>query len=289
MSYRQISTLVLRSSKLATTSSVRLSARRAVSTGAFARPMLGDTQSRLSNPVSSRLSGSSPSSALIQKRSMFIQTTATPNEDALKFLPSQEILPAEMGTLEYVSGREAHSSPLARKLFAVDGIRSVMFGRDFITVEKDPESVWMVLKPEIFSVLTEHLTAGLPVVVEGTAAASDTAAADDDDEVVAMIKELIDTRIRPAIQEDGGDLQYRGFTDEGVVLLKLQGACRSCDSSAVTLKNGIESMLMHYVEEVTGVEQVLDPEEQVSLNAFEKLEKKLNSKTDPSLDAPPSL
>lgn len=291
MSSRQISTLVLRSSKLAT-SSMRMSARRAVSTGAFARPMLGDTQSRLSNPVSStRLSGNSTprSSAMIQKRSMFIQTTATPNEDALKFLPSQEILPAEMGTLEYVSGREAHSSPLARKLFAVDGIRSVMFGRDFITVEKDPESVWMVLKPEIFSVLTEHLTAGLPVVVEGTAAASDTAAADDDDEVVAMIKELIDTRIRPAIQEDGGDLQYRGFTDEGVVLLKLQGACRSCDSSAVTLKNGIESMLMHYVEEVTGVEQVLDPEEQASLNAFEKLEKKLNSKADPSLDAPPSL
>lgn len=221
---------------------------------------------------------------------MFIQTTPTPNDDALKFLPSQEVLPPNSGTLEYVSGRDAHSSPLARKLFAVDGIRSVMFGPDFITVEKDSESSWMVLKPEIFSILTEHLSAGFPVVVEGTAAAQDTMASDDDDEIVSMIKELIDTRIRPAIQEDGGDLQYRGFTPEGVVLLKLQGACRSCDSSSVTLKNGIESMLMHYVEEVTGVEQVLDPEEEASLKQFEKLEKKLgNSKSSETLEAPPSL
>ncbi|VVT45414.1 uncharacterized protein SAPINGB_P000742 [Magnusiomyces paraingens] len=233
----------------------------------------------------------------MQARSMFIQTTPTPNEDALKFLPSQRILPASFGTrtMEFLSGRDAHASPLARKLFAIDGVKSVMLGPDFLTVEKvgrakgddassgsvaagdeDPAAVsWMVLKPEIFAVLTEHLSAGLPVVVEGTHAAADTAASEDDDEVVAMIKELIDTRIRPAIQEDGGDIEYRGFTPEGVVQLKLQGACRSCDSSSVTLKNGIESMLMHYVEEVTGVEQVLDPEEQVAINEFAKFEEKL--------------
>jgi Fe-S cluster biogenesis protein NfuA len=227
-----------------------------------------------------------------QRRTMFIQTMPTPNDDALKFLPSQEVLPATSGTLEYVSGRDAHSSPLARKLFAVDGIKSVMFGSDFITVEKDPEASWTLLKPEIFSILTEHLTAGLPVVVEGTEAAQDTMPSEEDDEVVSMIKELIDTRIRPAIQEDGGDIQYRGFTDKGVVLLKLQGACRSCDSSSVTLKHGIESMLMHYVEEVTGVEQVLDPEEEASLKQFEKLENKLktaSSAKDNGLEAPPAL
>lgn len=220
---------------------------------------------------------------------MFIQTTATPNDDALKFLPSQEILPESMGTLEYVSGRSAHASPLARKLFAVDGIRSVMFGHDFLTVEKENESSWGVLKPEIFSILTEHLSAGLPVVVEGTEAASDTAASEDDDEVVSMIKELIDTRIRPAIQEDGGDIQYKGFTKDGIVQLKLQGACRSCESSGVTLRNGIESMLMHYVEEVQGVEQVLDENEQESLKVFERLEKKLEGEKDDNFAAPPAL
>ncbi|ANB11270.1 Nfu1p [Sugiyamaella lignohabitans] len=214
---------------------------------------------------------------LVSSRSMYIQTSATPNDDALKFLPSQEVLGDGARTIEYLSGRDAHSSPLARKLFAVDGVRSVMFGPDFITVEKDPESNWIYLKPEIFSLLTEHLSAGGPVVLEGTEAASDTLPSEEDSEVVSMIKELIDTRIRPAIQEDGGDLEYRGFTDDGIVQLKLRGACRSCDSSSVTLKNGIESMLMHYVEEVTGVEQVLDPEEEVSLKEFDKLEKKLEA------------
>jgi Fe-S cluster biogenesis protein NfuA len=211
-------------------------------------------------------------------RNLYIQTSNTPNDDALKFLPSQDVLGEGSGTIEYLSGREAHSSPLAKKLFAVDGVRSVMFGPDFITVEKDPESQWMILKPEIFSILTEHLSAGGPIVMEGTEASADTMPSEDDSEVVSMIKELIDTRIRPAIQEDGGDIEYRGFTDEGVVLLKLRGACRSCDSSSVTLKNGIESMLMHYVEEVTGVEQILDPEEEISLQEFQKLEQKLKEK-----------
>lgn len=232
-----------------------------------------------------------------QRRTMFIQTSTTPNEDALKFLPSQRVLPESYGTstLEYLSGRDAHSSPLARKLFAIDGVKSVMLGSDWLTVEKvksdetnADSTSWQILKPEVFSVLTEHLSAGLPVVVGGTHAAADTAVNDDDDEVVSMIKELIDTRIRPAIQEDGGDIVYMGFTDEGVVQLKLQGACRSCDSSSVTLKNGIESMLMHYIEEVSGVEQVLDPEEENSIEEFKKFEKKFEQQKENSTP-PPSL
>lgn len=237
-----------------------------------------------SSPVSSlvvarpRVSNINRVQNTIQKRNLFIQTASTPNEDALKFLPSEKtVLGPGAGTIEYLNGREAHSSPLARRLFAVDGVRSVMFGPDFITVEKNPEVSWTILKPEIFSLLTEHLSAGGPIVMEGTTANSDTAPSEEDSEVVSMIKELIDTRVRPAIQEDGGDIEYRGFTDDGVVLLKLRGACRSCDSSSVTLKNGIEAMLMHYVEEVNGVEQILDEEEKVSLEQFAKLEEKLAS------------
>lgn len=221
-------------------------------------------------------------------RSLFIQTASTPNEDALKFLPSQDVLGQGAGTVEYLTGRDAFTSPLARKLFGVDGVKGVMFGPDFITVEKEPEDNWAILKPEIFSLLTEYLSSGEPVIVEGGQQPSDTAAHEDDTEAVSMIKELIDTRIRPAIQEDGGDVQYMGFTPEGVVQLKLQGACRSCDSSAVTLKNGIESMLMHYVEEVTGVEQVLDENEKIGLQEFKKLEAKLQQK-DKEDDISPSL
>ena len=217
-----------------------------------------------------------------QTRSLWIQTESTPNADALKFVPAgQQILPDSVsGTIEYLSGREAHGSPLARKLFAVDGVSSVFFGRDFVTVTKGNESSWHTLKPEIFALLMEHLTAGEPVLSDVGAAsgvAQDTAINEDDDEVVSMIKELLDTRIRPSIQEDGGDIEYRGFVD-GVVQLKLRGACRTCDSSTVTLKNGIESMLMHYVPEVEAVEQVLDPEEQMANDTFAEFEKNLQAK-----------
>ncbi|KAK9241134.1 scaffold protein Nfu/NifU N terminal-domain-containing protein [Lipomyces kononenkoae] len=210
-----------------------------------------------------------------QRRTMFIQTATTPNQDALKFIPSMEILPVGSRAIEFVNGREAHSSPLARKLFTVDGVRSVMFGSDFITVEKDPYLSWSVLKPEVFSILTEFLSSGAKIILEETTMNEDTMPMEGDSEVVSMIKELIDTRIRPAIQEDGGDVEYRGLTDEGVVKLKLRGACRTCDSSSVTLKNGIEAMLMHYVDGVTGIEQVLDPEEEISAKEFEKFEQKL--------------
>lgn len=162
--------------------------------------------------------------------------------------------------LEYTSPRSTltppHPSQLASKLLNVDGVSSVFYGPDFITVTKATDVNWAHVKPEVFSLITEAVTSGEQIVntaergtsaeaLEG-AAEDSLAASDEDDEVVAMIKELLETRIRPAIQEDGGDIEFRGFED-GVVNLKLRGACRTCDSSTVTLKNGIESMLMHYV------------------------------------------
>lgn len=195
-------------------------------------------------------------------RSLFIQTEDTPNEQALKFLPSTTIMPTGE-TIEFLSGREAFASPLARKLFAVEGIKTVMFGSNFITVEKKSHTQWMLIKPEIFSILTESLTSGEPIFDEGTVLPKDTAFDDEDDDIVAMIKELIFTKIRPAIQEDGGDIEFVNFEeDTGTVVLRLRGACRSCDSSSVTLKNGIESMLKHYIEEVEDVRQVEEEEEE---------------------------
>lgn len=169
----------------------------------------------------------------------------------------------ENETLEFLSGREAARSPLAVKLFSIDGIKSVMFGSNFITIEKLANSnQWAVMKPEIFLILTEHLTTGAPVINDDYELSNDMEINEDDDEVVAMIKELIFTRIRPAIQEDGGDIEFARFDeDSGTVYLKLKGACRSCESSSVTLKNGIESMLKHYIEEVQAVEPVEEEEE----------------------------
>lgn len=220
------------------------------------------------------------------RRSMFIQTESTPNEDAVKFLPGVRVLPeGYSGTKEYVDGRTAHESPLARALFKVDGVRHVFLGPDFITITKDSSAVWQIMKPDMYGAIMDFFSSGLPSLLEGEgeegAGASipqDTAPHPDDTEVVSMVKELLDTRIRPSIQEDGGDIEYRGMNEEGVVFLKLRGACRTCDSSVVTLKNGIQGMLMHYVPEVTGVEQIIDEEEEVGLREFEKLEESLNSK-----------
>lgn len=207
-------------------------------------------------------------------RWLYIQTASTPNEDALKFLPSQQLLGAGAQTIEMLSAKDAAISPLAAKLFTVPGVRGVLLGPDFVTVEKEAESQWAQLKPELHALLSEHLVSGEPVLDLESTPAVDTAYDENDSEAVGLIKELIETRIRPAIQEDGGDIQFRGFED-GIVKLKLQGACRSCDSSALTLKNGIEAMLMHYVEEVKGTEQVMDDEEVVAQAEFEKLESAL--------------
>lgn len=181
---------------------------------------------------------------------------------ALKFLPNHDVLPKNLSApfLEYLSPRSTlappHPSPLAARLLNVDGITSVFYGADFITVTKAPDTNWAWVKPEVFSMITEAVTSGEQIVntVENQSQEAgqeggeqDTLSYNENDsEVVGMIKELLETRIRPAIQEDGGDIEFRGF-ENGNVLLKLRGACRTCDSSTVTLKNGIENMLMHYV------------------------------------------
>jgi len=188
-----------------------------------------------------------------------------------------------------------YPSPLAAKLLDVDGVSSVFYGPDFITVTKAEDVNWQHVKPEVFSLITEAITSGDSIVNkvdsatpgEGQEGVGEDSLAEneDDDEVVAMIKELLETRIRPAIQEDGGDIEFRGFED-GMVLLKLRGACRTCDSSTVTLKNGIESMLMHYIEEVKGVNQVLDQEEEIAMKEFARFEEKLRQQKGP--EAAPS-
>lgn len=180
----------------------------------------------------------------------------------MKFLPNHPILPSELSTkfLEYLSPRSTlappHPSPLASRLLNIDGVSSVFYGSNFITITKCPDSNWAHVKPEVFSLITEAVTSGEPIVKtiadrpnhsDGEGAFQDSlTCSDDDSETVSLIKELLETRIRPSIQDDGGDIEFRGFID-GKVLLKLRGACRTCDSSTVTLKNGIESMLMHYV------------------------------------------
>lgn len=204
-------------------------------------------------------------------RNLFIQTMETPSEQALKFLPSVQIL-KENETREFLSGREAACSPLALKLFSIDGIKTIMFGSNFITVEKANDEIdWSVLKPEIFSILTEYLTNGSPIINEESELSLDVEINEEDDEIVAMIKELIFTRIKPAIQEDGGDIEFVKFIEEnGTVFLKLKGACRSCDSSTVTLKNGIESMLKFYIEEVETVEQISEDDTTEITEQFQK-------------------
>ncbi|PWY85355.1 NifU-related protein [Aspergillus eucalypticola CBS 122712] len=246
------------------------------------RPTLKPHQHSL---VQARVNGPSPSS----KRTIFIQTENTPNPDALKFIPNHRVLPENFPTtfLEYLSPRSTlappHPSPLAASLLNVDGVTSVFYGPDFITVTKATDANWAHIKPEIFSLITQAVTSGEAIVntvaktgesgQEGGESES-LAYEEEEDEVIGMIKELLDTRIRPAIQEDGGDIEFRGF-ENGIVLLKLRGACRTCDSSTVTLRNGIESMLMHYIEEVQGVEQVLDQEEEISMHEFARFEEKL--------------
>lgn len=231
----------------------------------------------------------------VSERSMFIQTESTPNEASLKFIPGVQV--TNGGTYEFLDLRAALPSPLATRLLHIDGLTGVFFGPDFVTCSKDDSLNWSILKPEIFACLMEHFSSGAPLFRDGEAegGAEDTRILDTDSEVVGMIKELLETRVRPAIQEDGGDIEYKGFNVEtGVVSLKLKGSCRGCSSSSVTLKNGIERMLMHYVPEVQLVEQVslafsredvvdanrqvLDEEEIIAQNEFEKLEKRLEQK-----------
>jgi Fe-S cluster biogenesis protein NfuA len=183
---------------------------------------------------------------------MFIETEGTPNPATLKFLPGRDVMGA--GTADFAAPDAAARSPLAAALFALPGVARVFLGGDFITVTKSGDSGWQSLKPQVLGAIMEHFVAGRPVI-EGQDAEADEDVAPEDAEIVAQIKELLDTRVRPAVAGDGGDIVFRGFRD-GVVRLHMQGACSGCPSSTATLKHGIENMLRHYVPEVIAVEQV---------------------------------
>ncbi|KAJ8681024.1 hypothetical protein QAD02_016811 [Eretmocerus hayati] len=218
--------------------------------------------------------GCNPSLFEFQKRCMFIQTQDTPNPNSLKFIPGVQVL--EKGqTQDFPGVKDAYSSPLAKMLFRIEGVKSVFFGPDFITVTKADEEVeWSVLKPEIFANIMDFFASGLPILTEAQAP-SDTAVNEEDDEIVQMIKELLDTRIRPTVQEDGGDIVFMGF-ENGIVKLKMQGSCTSCPSSVVTLKSGVLNMMQFYIPEVLDVHQVEDEADKAAKAEFEKFEKKIN-------------
>ena len=183
---------------------------------------------------------------------MFIQTEPTPNPATLKFLPGKPVM--TRGTANYTSAEEASASPLAGRVFAVDGVEGVFLGADFITATKADASDWDDLKPRVLSAIMDHFTSGDPAVVETESPAA-AEAGDEDNEIVSQIKELLDTRVRPAVAQDGGDIVFQGFED-GIVYLHMQGACAGCPSSTATLKYGIENMLRYYLPEVREVRPV---------------------------------
>lgn len=189
---------------------------------------------------------------------MFIETETTPNPASLKFLPGQQVMAS--GTREFSSPEAAEISPLAQAIFDTGEVVMVFFGGDFISVTAAPGADWSALKPQVVSILLDHFVSEAPLFVGGDASGisipDDTAMVVDDDpenaDIVAQINELLETRIRPAVAGDGGDIAYRGFKD-GIVYLTLQGACSGCPSSTATLKHGIEGLLKHYVPEVVEV------------------------------------
>ncbi len=191
---------------------------------------------------------------------MLIETESTPNPATLKFLPGRAVM--ESGTRDFATPEEAEASPLAAALFSLGDVTGVFFGRDFVSVTAAPGVGWSDLKPDVLGILMDHFLAEVPLFNAASANFSvppeaETGFSDDpaDADVIEQIKELIETRVRPAVANDGGDIVYRGF-DKGNVYLKMQGACAGCPSSTATLKNGIESLLKHYVPEVTAVHAV---------------------------------
>jgi Fe-S cluster biogenesis protein NfuA len=183
---------------------------------------------------------------------MFIQTESTPNPATLKFLPGQAVL--EAGTADFPTADAAAKSPLARRIFGAGPVTGVFFGTDFVTVTKAEGADWAHVKPGILGAIMEHFQSGAPVM-EGEAAGGHAAHTGEDGDIVRQIKELLDTRVRPAVAQDGGDITFHGF-DRGVVYLHMQGACAGCPSSTLTLKMGIENLLRHYIPEVTEVRPV---------------------------------
>jgi len=184
---------------------------------------------------------------------MFIETESTPNPATLKFLPGCKVMGS--GTADFAHPETAAGSPLATSLFGLEGVARVFLGADFVTVTKTEATEWQALKPQVLGAVMEHFVSGRPVIEGAAEAAQEEDVAPEDQEIVDQIKELLDTRVRPAVASDGGDIVFRGYS-KGVVRLHMQGACSGCPSSAATLKHGIENMLRHYVPEVVAVEQV---------------------------------
>jgi NFU1 iron-sulfur cluster scaffold homolog, mitochondrial len=194
-------------------------------------------------------------------RTVFIDTVSTPNPHSMKFLPGQEVLPEVAGTgihFERTASKEIMRSPLAKSLFTVPGVKGVFLARDFITITKNADEVWSVMKPQLFSQILDFMSSGQPVIADSADDfVSDTTILDTDDDVVAAVKELLESRIRPAVQEDGGDIYYRGFDEiTGIVSVELAGSCVGCPSSSATLRGGVENMLKHYVPEVKGILEI---------------------------------
>ena len=185
---------------------------------------------------------------------MFIQTDTTPNPASLKFLPGRVVM--ERGTADFRSAEEANSSILAQNLFKIEGVEGVFFGSDFISITKSENFDWQILKPSVLGAISVHYESGASIIdkIENTEKNSTVT---KDSEIVVQIKELLDTKVRPAVAMDGGDITFSDFKD-GIVFLHMQGACSGCPSSTATLKTGIENMLKHYLPEVQGVEPVMD-------------------------------
>lgn len=232
------------------------------------------------------------------RRLLSVQTLTTPNENALKFISKDgemfQIKGAKSIMIKNTDQTLINHSKFAEQLFVqCPGIEELMIGDDFVTVNKDPMVHWNSIKPTVLEILTNHLASGEDVVGKEFQNVQEEKEGgykinmpkftynEEEEEISELIEELIETRIRPAIMEDGGDIDYRGWDPKtGTVYLRLQGACTSCSSSEVTLKYGIESMLKHYVEEVKEVIQMLDPEQEIALKEFDKLEKKLQANKD---------
>lgn len=184
---------------------------------------------------------------------MFIQTETTPNPATIKFLPGQDISPAR--SFDFKSAAEAQYAPLAKRIFGISGVAGVFYGRDFVSVTKDENTDWIMLKSLVMAAIMEHLATGQPVLLQEALAGKTVS--EDDSEIVIQIKELLETRVRPAVAQDGGDIVFDRFED-GVVYLRMQGACSGCPSSTATLKSGVENMLRHFIPEVEEVRAVPD-------------------------------
>ncbi|KAJ1896550.1 hypothetical protein LPJ66_003925 [Kickxella alabastrina] len=263
-------------SRLFTTTAVAAALRTL--TRPIQQPLRRHISSRLLTP---RLRITSISTQTMARRTMFIQTATTPNEDALQFIPGVPVLPeGAKHTIEFSSPREGLKSPLATRLFAIEGVKGIMFGSDFVTVRKDPDFPWQLMKPDVYAAIMDHFSSGRSLIREDAEKTGDSMdVAEHDSEIVAEIKELLESRVRPAIQEDGGDLDFVSFNEgSGIVKIRLRGACRGCSSSSVTLKHGVEGMLSYYIPEVTGVEDAGDELEAQANKEFQKLEASLQEK-----------